>query len=152
MELRAKCTELDSQARLVESVERNMKELKLIYTRMEEEHAISQRYAKQIGAQYEEAHHRVLAFELQVKALHEQKFELELEISRKHSEVLSLRKKYEADADFQQKQYDKLHRIWAGQDDEQNSLAQQLTTARADLETANIRISFLSEKFTDLSF
>jgi chromosome segregation ATPase len=93
-----------------------------------------------------------MTLELEVKAVHEQKFQVELDLSRKASELLSLRKKLDADVDQQQRQYDKLHKLWSGQDSSQSSLAQQLTTTQGELETANIRISFLSEKFTDLNF
>lgn len=86
----------------------------------------------------------MLSLELQVKAMNEQKFEMELEISRKVSEIISLKKKYEADGEQHAKLYEKLHKNWSGQEDAQNLLTEQLTTARNELESANIRISFLS--------
>lgn len=82
--------------------------------------------------------------ELEVKAMHEQKFELELEISRKTSELISLKKTYEADSEQQANLYEKLHKNWSGQASAQTLLAEQLATARNELESANIRISYLS--------
>lgn len=82
---------------------------------------------------YVQAHHKVMSFELQVKAMNEQKFQLELEKSRKVSEIISMKKKYEADGEQQAKLYEKLHKNWSGQEGAQGLLIEQLTTARNEL-------------------
>jgi hypothetical protein len=93
-----------------------------------------------------------MTLELEINALKEQKFDLELEISRKASEVIALKKKYEADNDQQAKHYEKLHGAWLTQDSTRVELDEQLNAVRTELESANIRISFLSQHFTDMNF
>ncbi len=51
---------------------------------------------------------------------------MELDLNRRISEIIALKKKYEAQNTQQIKKYEKLHNVWSGQDKNQLSMAEQL--------------------------
>lgn len=53
--------EFESQRKLAESIDRNMKEIKVLYDRIDEENNFNKKYAFEMNRQYEEAHHKALA-------------------------------------------------------------------------------------------
>jgi hypothetical protein len=74
-------------------MEVNMKQIKVLHARLEEECAMSQKYGAEMSRRYEEAHQRTMALELEVKAIREQKFQVELDLSRRTGDLLALKKK-----------------------------------------------------------
>lgn len=150
--LKTQKTEMESQKKMVASMNANLQEIKRLYERMEEENKNLNRQVKHLSESALATHKEYLEVQLTLKNTIEDKFALELEVNTRISEVLTLQKKYESDNYQQNKKYEHLAKIFNSQDQNSTSLADQLAKAQVDLETANFRIAFLSEKFTDLSF
>jgi hypothetical protein len=51
-----------------------MKEIKLLYDRIEEENNFNKKYSTEMGKKFEEAHQKLMTLELELKAVKEQKF------------------------------------------------------------------------------